>query len=81
MRILFFLPMINALKLCAQCKHFRLTENPNLGKCSLFKQINDYTLVTGKVEIDYKYCYEVRLTNRMCGEKGKLYEPKDTRLK
>ncbi len=81
MRILFFLPMISALKLCVQCKHFRPNENPNLGKCSLFKDIHDYTLVSGKVEIDYHHCYEARLSSRMCGEKGKLYEPKDIRLK
>jgi len=77
MRILFFLPMITAVKLCVHCKHFRPNENLNLGKCSLFKDINDYTLVTGNVEIDYKYCCEARMNNRMCGEKGKLYEPKD----
>jgi hypothetical protein len=79
MRLLLFLPMISALKLCVQCKHFRPNENPNLGRCSLFKQIHDYTLVTGKVEIEYYPCYTVRLTNKMCGEKGKLYEPKDIR--
>lgn len=68
--------MINALKLCIECKHFRIEDNPNLSKCSLFKQINDYTLVTGKVELDYQYCYTVRESSRMCGEKGKLYEKK-----
>ena len=74
MRVLLFLPIIHAFKLCIDCKHYRPDVNPNLGKCSLFKQINDYTLVTGKVEIDYRYCYDVRLTNKICGEKGKLYE-------
>ena len=81
MRILYFLPIITGLKLCVQFKHFIPNENPNLGKCSLFKDINDYTLVTGKVEVDYHPCYTARLSSRMCGEKGKLYEPKDIRLK
>ena len=81
MRIIIFLPIISALRLCIDCKHFKPSENQNLGKCSLFKQINDYTLVTGKVELDYQYCYTVRESSRMCGEKGKLYEPKDIRLK
>jgi len=81
MRILLFLPMISGLKLCVQCKHFMANENPNFGTCALFKDIHDYTLVTGKVEVDYHYCYEARLSSRMCGEKGKLYEPKDTRVK
>jgi hypothetical protein len=73
--------MISALKLCVQCKHFIPNENQNLGKCSLFKDIHDYTLVTGKVEVDYYPCYEARLSSRMCGEKGKLFEPKDIRVR
>lgn len=81
MWIILFLPMITALKLCVQCKHFIPHENPNLGKCALFKDINDYTLVTGKVVLDYHPCYAARLSSRMCGEKGKLYEPKDIRLR
>lgn len=81
MRILFFLPMISALKLCIQCKHFIPNDNPNLGKCSLFKDINDYTLVSGKVEVDYHPCYAARISSRMCGEKGKLFESKDIRVR
>ena len=73
--------MISAMKLCVQCKHFIPHENLNLSKCSLFKDINDYTLVTGKVEVDYHPCYVARLSSRMCGEKGKLFEPKDIRVR
>lgn len=80
MRILFFLPIIHALKLCIDCKHFKPNHKQTVGKCTLFKQITDYRLVNGKVEIDYPYCYTARLFDRMCGQEGKYYEKNNTTI-
>ena len=75
--------MTHALPLCTQCRFFSqpfLTQS-KFGKCKKFPNMDepDYFLVDRKNEhkgVTYSYCATARKSNNMCGDQGKLFEPK-----
>jgi len=69
--------------ICIKCKHFKneLFISNAFGKCKLFPRetnSNDY-LVDGiqkTPNTDYFYCSTARMSEGMCGEKGRLFVKK-----
>lgn len=81
-----FLLLFNNLisdKICVNCIHYRpnLIGNSLFGKCSAFKKEEeiekkiDY-LVTGKKNIDFLFCVNVRKDENLCGLQGKYFSKK-----
>jgi hypothetical protein len=74
---------VKPVKFCINCKHFLLKpsfSNPEDGKCSLYPimKVDKNNLVVGYTSsIDYEKCEVVRISEDMCGEEGKYYEPGD----
>jgi hypothetical protein len=70
-------------KLCINCKFFIPDQGDGkYGKCSLFQKSTgkiDF-LVNGITNNEYFYCSSSREINSMCGEEGKYYKKKRTRI-
>ena len=78
MRLLFFIPMISALKLCIDCKHYKNNgfHDTKYGKCTLFPiEDDDYYLVNGESfkQNNHYYCSTARYSSLMCGKEGKYF--------
>lgn len=70
-------------KICKKCKYFVKNSyySDHYGKCSRYPFVSDNVkiiyLVIGKViepYIYFRYCSEIRMDERLCGEDGKKYE-------
>ena len=82
--LLLCLNKLRAENFCINCKFFKrpLLSHNVFAKCTVFPlQISkdnetDY-LVTGKKNIDYRFCSTARLEEAMCGPTGKYYQKKE----
>lgn len=63
------------MKLCKDCKHYKLKIAFPYWKhyCKYYLNVD---LITGAKEYDLRTCYDMRLTYAECDKEAKLFEPK-----